>query len=145
MKILLINGPNLNMLGQRKGTIYGSETLDSVTKNIKNSALSMNIELEYFQSNSESDLVTFIQNNANSSEGIIINAGALTHYGLSLKDALIDARIPIVEVHISNIHSREPYRRDSVIAPIALGQIIGIGTKGYTYALEFLYDYLEVN
>ena len=145
MKILLINGPNLNMLGQREGTIYGSETLDSVTKNMKIFALSMNIELEHFQSNSESDLVTFIQNNANSSEGIIINAGALTHYGLSLKDALIDASIPIVEVHISNIHSRESYRRDSVIAPIALGQIIGIGTKGYTYALEFLYDYLEVN
>lgn len=145
MRILLINGPNLNMLGQREGTIYGSETLDSIIKKMKNSALSMNIELDHFQSNSESDLVTFIQDNANSSEGIIINAGALTHYGLSLKDALIDAHIPIVEVHISNIHSREAYRRNSVVAPIALGQIIGMGPKGYIYALEVLYDYLQVN
>ena len=77
--------------------------------------------------------------------GIIINAGALTHYGLSLKDALLDASLPIIEVHISNVHSRESYRRDSVIATIAMGQIIGVGTKGYTYALEAMHEYLENN
>lgn len=143
MRILLINGPNLNMLGRREQALYGSDTLDSVVKNLKNIAVSKNIELISFQSNDESEIVSFIQQNADSSQGIIINAGALTHYALSLKDALLDASIPIVEVHISNIHSREEYRRDSVIAPIALGQIIGMGTKGYGYSLEFLSQYLD--
>ncbi len=143
MRILLINGPNLNMLGRREHSIYGSDTFDNVVKNLKNIAVSKNIELISFQSNDESEIVSFIQQNADSSQGIIINAGALTHYALSLKDALLDASIPIVEVHISNIHSREEYRRDSVIAPIALGQIIGMGTKGYGYSLEFLSQYLD--
>tara|TARA_B100002052_G_C15839929_1_gene579674 strand:+ start:349 stop:786 length:438 start_codon:yes stop_codon:yes gene_type:complete len=143
MRILLINGPNLNMLGRREQSIYGSDTFDNVVKNLKNIAVSKNIELISFQSNDESEIVSFIQQNADSSQGIIINAGALTHYALSLKDALLDASIPIVEVHISNIHSREEYRRDSVIAPIALGQIIGMGTKGYAYSLEFLSQYLD--
>ena len=143
MRILLINGPNLNMLGRREQSIYGSDTFDNVVKNLKNIAVSKNIELISFQSNDESEIVSFIQQNADSSQGIIINAGALTHYALSLKDALLDASIPIVEVHISNIHSREEYRRDSVIAPIALGQIIGMGTKGYGYSLEFLSQYLD--
>ena len=143
MRILLINGPNLNMLGRREQALYGSDTLGSVVKNLKNIAVSKNIELISFQSNDESEIVSFIQQNADSSQGIIINAGALTHYALSLKDALLDASIPIVEVHISNIHSREEYRRDSVIAPIALGQIIGMGTKGYGYSLEFLSQYLD--
>ncbi|MBI15590.1 MAG: type II 3-dehydroquinate dehydratase [Chloroflexi bacterium] len=145
MRILLINGPNLNMLGRREQAIYGSDTLDSVVKNLKNIAVSKDIELISFQSNDESEIVSFIQQNADSSQGIIINAGALTHYAFSLKDALLDASIPIVEVHISNIHSREEYRRDSVIAPIALGQIIGMGTKGYGYSLEFLSQYLDKN
>ena len=143
MRILLINGPNLNMLGRREQAIYGSDKLASVVKNLKNIAVSKNIELISFQSNDESEIVSFIQQNADSSQGIIINAGALTHYALSLKDALLDASIPVVEVHISNIHSREEYRRDSVIAPIALGQIIGMGTKGYGYSLEFLSQYLD--
>ena len=145
MRILLINGPNLNMLGRREQSIYGSDTFDNVVKNLKNIAVSKNIELISFQSNDESEIVSFIQQNADSSQGIIINAGALTHYAFSLKDALLDASIPIVEVHISNIHSREEYRRDSVIAPIALGQIIGMGTKGYGYSLEFLSQYLDKN
>tara|TARA_B100000530_G_C15717020_1_gene392288 strand:- start:22 stop:459 length:438 start_codon:yes stop_codon:yes gene_type:complete len=145
MQILLINGPNLNMLGQREETIYGSNTLDSIIENLQGIAISKDVNLIAFQSNDESEIVTFIQKNSDSSDGIIINAGALTHYGLSLKDALLDASLPIIEVHISNVHSRESYRRDSVIATIAMGQIIGVGTKGYTYALEAMHEYLENN
>ncbi|MFL2756502.1 MAG: type II 3-dehydroquinate dehydratase [Dehalococcoidia bacterium] len=145
MQILLINGPNLNMLGQREEAIYGSNTLDSIVENLQKTAISKDVDLISFQSNDESEIVTFIQQNSDSSNGIIINAGALTHYGLSLKDALSDARLPIIEVHISNVHSRESYRRDSVIATIALGQIIGVGTQGYAYALEALHEYLENN
>lgn len=145
MQILLINGPNLNMLGQREEAIYGSNTLDSIVENLQKTAISKDVDLISFQSNDESEIVTFIQQNSDSSNGIIINAGALTHYGLSLKDALSDARLPIIEVHISNVHSRESYRRDSVVATIALGQIIGVGTQGYAYALEALHEYLENN
>ena len=145
MQILLINGPNLNMLGQREETIYGSNTLDSIIENLQGIAISKDVNLIAFQSNDESEIVTFIQKNSDSSDGIIINAGALTHYGFSLKDALLDASLPIIEVHISNVHSRESYRRDSVIATIAMGQIIGVGTKGYTYALEAMHEYLENN
>ena len=145
MQILLINGPNLNMLGQREEAIYGSNTLDSIVENLQKTAISKDVDLISFQSNDESEIVTFIQQNSDSSNGIIINAGALTHYGLSLKDALSDARLPIIEVHISNVHSRESYRRDSVIATIALGQIIGLGTQGYAYALEALHEYLKNN
>lgn len=145
MQILLINGPNLNMLGQREEAIYGSNTLDSIVENLQKTAISKDVDLISFQSNDESEIVTVIQQNSDSSNGIIINAGALTHYGLSLKDALSDARLPIIEVHISNVHSRESYRRDSVIATIALGQIIGLGTQGYAYALEALHEYLKNN
>ena len=145
MQILIINGPNLNMLGQREETIYGSNTLDSIIENLQGIAISKDVNLIAFQSNDESEIVTFIQKNSDSSDGIIINAGALTHYGFSLKDALLDASLPIIEVHISNVHSRESYRRDSVIATIAMGQIIGVGTKGYTYALEAMHEYLENN
>ena len=145
MQILLINGPNLNMLGQREEAIYGSNTLDSIVENLQKTAISKDVDLISFQSNDESEIVTVIQQNSDSSNGIIINAGALTHYGLSLKDALSDARLPIIEVHISNVHSRESYRRDSVVATIALGQIIGVGTQGYAYALEALHEYLENN
>jgi 3-dehydroquinate dehydratase-2 len=145
MKILLINGPNLNILGQRETAMYGLETLNDVVTNLKKRALLLTIDLDHFQSNSEGDLIEFIQGNSDHSDAIIINSGALTHYGFALKDALVDARTPVVEVHISNIHARELYRRDSVISPIALGTIIGLGTQGYGYALEFLYNYLKVN
>ena len=88
-------------------------------------------------------MVSFIQKEASTSDGIVINAGALTHYGLSLKDSLIDAKIPLVEVHISNIHQREEYRRTSVVEPVAIGQVAGFGTSGYLYAIELLIHYLE--
>ena len=103
----------------------------------------LGIEVKFSQSNSEGELINFIQKEASTSDGIVINAGALTHYGLSLKDSLIDAQIPLVEIHISNIHQREEYRRTSVVEPVAIGQVAGFGTSGYLYAMELLINYLE--
>ena len=143
MKILVVNGPNLNNLGKRDESHYGSESFRDVITTIENFSKELGVETNFFQSNSEGELVSFIQKEASSSDGIVINAGALTHYGLSLKDSLIDAKIPLVEVHISNIHQREKYRRTSVVESVAIGQVAGFGTSGYLYAIELLIHYLE--
>ena len=137
MKILVVNGPNLNALGRRDVSHYGAETLAQVEERLAGRARELGVEVECFQANEEGQIVGFLQR-AQGASGVIINAGALTHYGLSLRDALADARLPIVEVHISNVHAREEFRRHSVIAPIAVGQIAGLGTLGYDLALEFL-------
>ena len=137
MKILVVNGPNLNALGRRDPAHYGAESLERVEARLVDRAWELGVEVELFQSNEEGEIVGFLQG-AEGASGLIINAGALTHYGLSLRDALVDARLPIVEVHISNIHAREEFRRHSVIAPIAVGQIAGLGTQGYELALDFL-------
>ena len=138
MKILVVNGPNLNALGRRDPAHYGAESLERIEARLVDRARELGVEVELFQSNEEGEIVGFLQG-AEGASGLIINAGALTHYGLSLRDALADARLPIVEVHISNIHAREEFRRHSVIAPIAVGQIAGLGTQGYELALEFLF------
>lgn len=138
MKILLINGPNLNLLGVRDRTLYGDKTLKQIEKLVKKSADEMGVEVVAFQSNSEGELVDFVQSNAKQASGIIINPGALTHYGLSLRDALADSGLPVIEVHLSNIYAREQFRHHSVIAPVAKGQISGLGWKGYIMALKAL-------
>ena len=138
MKILVINGPNLNMLGKRDKEIYGDKTLAEIDSLIKEQGEALNIEVLTFQSNSEGTLVDFIQEQADSASGIIINPGALTHYGLSLGDVLADTKLPIIEVHLSNIYAREEWRAQSVIAPIAKGQISGLGWRGYIAALRAL-------
>lgn len=138
MKILIINGPNLNNLGKRDPGHYGRRTLDDVERDISEKADELNVEVAFFQSNHEGDIVDFIQQTSAEASGVIINAGALTHYGLSMRDALTDARLPIIEVHISNIHARDEYRRHSVVADMAVGQIAGFGWRGYLYALDFL-------
>ena len=138
MKILVINGPNLNMLGKRDKEIYGGKTLAEIDSLIKEQGEALNIEVLTFQSNSEGTLVDFIQEQADSANGIIINPGALTHYGLSLGDVLADTKLPIIEVHLSNIYAREEWRARSVIAPIAKGQISGLGWRGYIAALRAL-------
>ena len=143
MKILVINGPNLNNLGKRDESHYGAESFSEVITSIEQFSKELGIEVKFSQSNSEGELINFIQKEASTSDGIVINAGALTHYGLSLKDSLIDAQIPLVEIHISNIHQREEYRRTSVVEPVAIGQVAGFGTSGYLYALELLINYLE--
>ncbi len=136
MKILVINGPNLNMLGSRDPSKYGTMTLEDVERLIEDKARDLNVEVEFFQSNYEGAIVERVQ--AAGAEGVVINAGALTHYGLSMRDALVDSRLPIVEVHMSNIHAREEFRHRSVIADVAVGQIAGLGWRGYLFALEFL-------
>ena len=143
MKILVVNGPNLNNLGKRDESHYGAESFNEVITSIEQFSKELGIEVKFSQSNSEGELIGFIQKEASTSDGIVINAGALTHYGLSLKDSLIDAHIPLVEIHISNIHQREEYRRTSVVEPVAIGQVAGFGTSGYLYAMELLVNYLE--
>ena len=138
MKIIVINGPNLNMLGKRDKEIYGDKTLAEINSLIKEQGEALNIEVLTFQSNSEGTLIDFIQEQADSASGIIINPGALTHYGLSLGDVLADTKLPIIEVHLSNIYAREEWRARSVIAPIAKGQISGLGWRGYIAALRAL-------
>ena len=138
MKILVISGPNLNMLGRRDTSLYGTKTLGDIERRIGERAEALGIDVEFFQSNHEGAIVDYIQESAPDASGIVINAGALTHYGLSMRDALADAGLPTVEVHLSNIHSREEFRRRSVVAPIATGQIAGLGWRGYLYALEYL-------
>lgn len=138
MKILIINGPNLNNLGRRDPGHYGSTTLAEIERDVSAKADDLNVEVAFFQSNHEGEIVDFIQKSTDGSDGVIINAGALTHYGLSMRDALTDAGLPIIEVHISNIHARDEYRRHSVVADMAVGQIAGFGWRGYLYALDFL-------
>lgn len=138
MKILVIHGPNLNMLGSRQTAIYGDKTLDEIDSLLQKRARELGVELETFQSNHEGALVDFIQEKSPDAAGIIINPAALTRYGLSLRDALTDTSLPIIEVHLSNIHAREEFRQQSMIAPIARGQISGLGWRGYIAALELI-------
>ena len=138
MKILVIDGPNLNMLGKRESSLYGVKSLADIEALIEEKARDLDVDIETFQSNSEGAIIDYLQEAASDAEGIIVNAGALTHYGLSLRDALVDSRLPIVEVHLSNIHARDEFRRRSVVADIAQGQIAGLGWRGYIFALEFL-------
>ena len=143
MRILLINGPNLNMLGQRQPEIYGSLTLHDIVDRVTARAKELGAEIVPFQSNSEGAIVDFIQANALAADGVIINAGALTHYGLSLRDAFESVQKPFVEVHISNIHAREEFRHHSVLAYIAVAQIAGLGWRGYIEALDALIGILK--
>lgn len=138
MKILVINGPNLNKLGSRQVSLYGDKTLAEIESLVEKAASELGVDVEMFQSNHEGSLVDFIQENASGATGIVINPGALTHYGISLRDALADTCLPVIEVHLSNIYAREEFRRESVIAPIARGQITGLGWRGYIAALEIM-------
>lgn len=138
MKILLIHGPNLNMLGRREPAIYGHTTLPEIDEAVRVRAQVSGATLLAFQSNHEGALIDFIQAEGWDADGVIINPGALTHYGLSLRDALASLSAPIVEVHLSNVYKREAFRHSSVVAPVATGQIAGLGWRGYLLALEWL-------
>ena len=141
--ILVLNGPNINFLGRRNPTIYGTMTLEQINHEIVQKAKLLGVEVAFFQSNAEASLIDCIQDNWGISNGIVINPGALTHYGYSLKDALIDAALPVIEVHLGNIHAREEWRRRSIIADIAKGQIAGFGWRSYTAALEIMAGLLQ--
>ena len=143
LRILVTHGPNLNMLGTREPEIYGSTNLAEIDGLLTSLAKEAGCELDAFQSNHEGAIVDCIQTEAQDADGIVINAGALTHYGISLRDALADSRLPFIEVHLSNIHARETFRHHSVVAELAVGQIAGLGYKGYLYALEFLVEQIK--
>jgi len=142
MHLLLLHGPNLNMLGRREPAIYGSTTLDEINAALQEQAGAAGATLTVVQSNHEGVLVDTLQAHWGRIDGIIINPGALTHYGLSLRDALAAMDVPIVEVHLSNVYAREAFRHTSVVAPIATGQIAGLGWRGYGLALQWLVERL---
>ncbi|MGQ0287050.1 type II 3-dehydroquinate dehydratase [Pasteurellaceae bacterium 22721_9_1] len=142
MKILLLNGPNLNMLGAREPKHYGSLTLAEIEKNLTALASQKGIKLTCFQSNSEEKLIDKIHQSFQQVDFIIINPGAFTHTSVALRDALLAVAIPFVEVHLSNVHKREPFRHHSYFSDVAEGVICGFGAKGYEYALDFAQQYL---
>ena len=143
MKLLLINGPNLNLLGQREPEIYGSMRLDSLEKSLKNDAQKEGISLDCFQSNSEGAIIDRIQQSIGKIDGILINAGAYTHTSIALRDALLSVEIPYVELHLSNTNAREGFRQNSYISDKAVGLVSGFGVKSYTLAMQGLLDYLR--
>jgi 3-dehydroquinate dehydratase, type II len=138
MKIQVINGPNMNMLGIREPEIYGSLTLTEINERLTEEAQSFGIELEFFQSNHEGDIIDKIQECYGRFDGIVINPGAYTHYSIAIRDAIAAVGIPTVEVHLSNINSREDFRKISVIKSVCVKQVWGKGMHSYIEALEFL-------
>ena len=139
-KILILLGPNLNMVGVREKGVYGEETAESIKTQIIDYADKAGFSAEVYQSNHEGDLIDRIHESKSVFDGVIINAGALTHYSYALRDAIACVKIPFVEVHMSNIHSREEFRHTSVIAPVCVGQIAGFGKCSYFLAINALKD-----
>ena len=138
MRILLVNGPNLNRLGTRESVIYGTTTLTEVLEAAEKLAASLGAEIRAFQANGEGAIIDWLQAEQAGADGLIINAGALTHYGIALRDAVAAMGIPTVEVHISNVWKREEFRHDSLLSPVVNGAIVGLGVQGYLLALEAL-------
>lgn len=139
-QVLVVNGPNLNLLGQREPETYGSETLQELNSRLGELAREINLELVFFQSNHEGEIIDFVQREAGGAIGLIINAGALTHYSYALADAIKAVKIDAIEVHLSNIYAREEFRHKSVLAPVCRGQICGFGFYGYAMALSYFAD-----
>lgn len=135
-RILVLHGPNLNMLGTREPEIYGYTTLDDINTMIAARAAEAGIETAFYQSNHEGDLVDVIQQANHKFDFIIFNAAAFTHYSIAIRDAIAAIDVPVIEVHLSNIHQREEFRHTSVLAPVAMGQICGLGVESYLAALE---------
>jgi 3-dehydroquinate dehydratase-2 len=142
-KIIILNGPNLNLLGEREENQYGSFTLKDIEKKCREYANKNNIELSLFQSNIEGELVTQIQKSRENQDGLIINAGGYTHTSVAIFDALKILKIPIIELHISNIYNREVFRHKSLISKVAKGVICGFGAEGYVMTLEAMNKFLE--
>ena len=143
LKVLVIHGPNLNMLGKREPEIYGETTLDEINSDLKNLGTKLGISVEAFQSNHEGVIVEKIHEAAATQQGIIINPAAYTHTSIAIRDALLALDIPIIEIHISNIYKREPFRQKSMISDVAAAQITGLGIKGYRIALKALAEMIQ--
>ncbi|MAN23493.1 MAG: type II 3-dehydroquinate dehydratase [Gemmatimonadetes bacterium] len=143
MRIKIIHGPNLNLLGVREPEVYGRFMLDDVNARLFEEAKNLNVEITANQSNSEGEIVNILHESMNREHGIVINAGALTHYSISIRDAISAITLPCVEVHLSNIHARETFRHKSVIASVCLGQISGFSVNSYVLGLRAIVDHLR--
>jgi len=138
MKILIVNGPNLNLLGEREPEIYGSDSLDDVNNYIAQHAVVVGIDLHFFQSNHEGEIIDYLHAHRKSASGVVINPGGLTHYSVALRDAIAGCQVPTVEVHLSDIHAREAFRQVSMVKEVCVTQISGNGKEGYIEAVAEL-------
>jgi len=145
IKLLVLNGPNLNRLGKREPGVYGNKTLKDLEQDLIQYGKKVGIEFGFFQSNHEGELIDAIHDAEEHFDGIILNPGAFTHYSYAIRDAIASISIPVVEVHISNVHCREPFRQHSVTAPVTIGQIVGFNFLGYKLAADALKSFLGGN
>lgn len=143
MKLFVINGPNLDMLGKREPTIYGADTLDSINAELSEICKELGTEVEFYQSNSEGALIDIIHSARENADGIVLNAGAYTHYSIAIRDAISASETPCVEVHLSNVHKREEFRHKSVISAVCEGVICGFGKDSYRLAILALHNKLK--
>lgn len=142
MKILVLNGPNLNLLGEREPSIYGGETMKSINDEIFDAAKALGFDVAFFQSNSEGGIIDRLHEARLDCAGVVLNAGAYTHYSYAIRDAIAAIKIPVVEVHLSNVNSRDEFRKTSVIAPVCCGSIAGFGKYSYMLGLYALNNLL---
>ena len=144
MRIVVIHGPNLGLLGRREPEVYGTDTLDDINRAVQELATDLGVDVETFQSNSEGAILDFLEEVGSRADGVIINPGGLTHTSVSLRDALVGVGLPFVEIHLSNTAARERFRRHSFLAPVAAGVVMGFGSHGYLLALRGLVDRIAV-
>ncbi len=143
MRVAVLNGPNLNLLGTREPALYGTARLDDIETMVRARAEERGIAIAWYQTNHEGQFVELVQGLVGAAEGAVVNAAALTHTSIAIRDAFLAVRVPFVEVHLSNVFAREPQRRHSLLADLALGVIAGFGPQGYVYALDALHQYLS--
>ena len=143
MRLLLLHGPNLNKLGTREPDIYGTSTLADVERLVTERATAAGAEVHAFQANGEGELIDWLQREQSAADGLIINAGAYTHYSIALRDAVSGCGLPAIEIHISNVYRREAFRHESLLSPVCNGTIVGLGVYGYALAVDALLNILK--
>ncbi len=141
-RILVLSGPNLNLLGTRQPEIYGRETLDEIRRNLEQHFADRDVELRFHQSNYEGEIIEQIQQARTWADGIVMNPGAYSHYSIAIRDAIASVNVPVVEVHLSNIHARESFRHNLMIAPVCVGCVVGFGWRSYLWGIEALLAHL---
>lgn len=142
-RILVLNGPNLNLLGTREPDVYGRETLDDIMAGLESTATTLDCELRMVQSNGEGALIDALHDARGNTDGVVLNAGAYTHTSIAIRDAISGIDLPVVETHLSNVHAREPFRHTSVLAPVCVGVVAGFGSDSYRIALEAIVGHLK--